>query len=99
MKTFDIVILGLGLFSGLVLGLIYFGGLWWTLERLPRRPRPKLWLANSYILRVAITLTGFFFIMRQSVVSLFFCLFGFFFMRWLLVRRFGPDQGDRTHAN
>lgn len=98
MKTLDILILGLGLFSGLALGLLYFGGLWWTLERLPRQSRPKLWLTNSYILRVGITLTGFFFIMRQSVVSLFFCLFGFFFMRWLLVKKLGVDQGE-SHAN
>lgn len=98
MKTLDILILGLGLFSGLVLGLLYFGGLWWTLEQLPRRSRPKLWLTQSYILRVAIALTGFYFIMRQSVVALFFCLFGFFFMRWILLRKLGVDQGE-SHAN
>ena len=99
MKTFDIFILGLGFISGLVLGLLYFGGLWWTLERLPRQARPKLWLTKSYIIRVALALSGFFLIMRQSVMALFFCLFGFFIMRWLMLKKLSVDQRNKGHAN
>ncbi|HRY16699.1 MAG TPA: ATP synthase subunit I, partial [Candidatus Competibacteraceae bacterium] len=49
--------------SGAVLGLFYFAGLWFTLRQLPGHPHPALWVAGSFILRLAISLSGFYVIL------------------------------------
>lgn len=46
------------LLAGLILGALYFGGLWITLRRLPRWRRPFLSIALSWLIRLEILLGG-----------------------------------------
>lgn len=46
--------------GGLLLGGIFFGGLWWTTRRASASPRPAAWIGGSLLLRVAVTLAGFY---------------------------------------
>jgi F1F0 ATPase subunit 2 len=43
---------------GIILGTIFFGGLWWTVRRGMSSKRPGLWFASSLLLRIAIVLSG-----------------------------------------
>jgi F1F0 ATPase subunit 2 len=79
-------------FAGIALGCFYFMGLWWTVKRLSSARRPVLLNTGSFLLRMAVALTGFYLILEQGkwqmlVVS----LLGFIAVRGLLVRRLGPE--------
>ena len=99
MREIDMLIWGLGIIWGFAMGLLYFGGLWYTLVKLPDKARPRLWLAGSYVLRVGFTLLGFWLILQEGLVALFVSLGGFFFMRLILIRRLGMGQTGEEHAN
>jgi F1F0 ATPase subunit 2 len=46
------------LVAGLLLGAVFFGGLWWTVIRAVSSQRPALWFSGSMLLRMSITLVG-----------------------------------------
>ncbi|MDO9160794.1 MAG: ATP synthase subunit I [Methylophilaceae bacterium] len=81
--------------AGLLLGAIFFGGLWWTVHKSISSQRPALWLLPSLLLRMSITLAGFYFISDGHWQRLLLCLFGFLMARltviWL-TRSFGENQ-------
>ena len=93
MKEIDLLFVVLGIVWGLLIGLLYFGGLWWTLLQLPDRVRPKLWLAGSYALRLAFALLGFWLIMRESLTALFLSLAGFFIAAYLTFVKYAFGLG------
>lgn len=51
--------LGVSVLAGAVLAILYFGGLWLTVRRLPRVSRPALWTVASFIIRTALVAGGF----------------------------------------
>ena len=71
--------------AGIVIGLFYFGGLWWTVRRLPDRGEPALWALGSFLLRAAITLAGFYFAAGGEWMRILACLLGFVLVRMTLV--------------
>ncbi|MFZ2235763.1 MAG: ATP synthase subunit I [Dokdonella sp.] len=71
---------------GFVLGLIFFGGLWWTIRRMLHSPRPALWMLGSLVLRMGIVLTGFWLIAGHDWKRMLVCLAGFFIARLVLTR-------------
>ena len=72
--------------AGLVLGAIFFGGLWWTVRQGVSSPRPALWFFASLLLRMFITLTGFYFVGRGHWERLVACLFGSIIARFIVMR-------------
>jgi len=66
---------------GLALGGAYFGGLWWTLARLPRWRRPGWALAVSFAVRGPLLLVALALLARQGVVPLLLALVGFLIAR------------------
>lgn len=62
--------------AGMALGAIFFGGLWWTVRRGVHAASPGLWFGLSALLRMAITVSGFYFIARLGWPSLIACLCG-----------------------
>jgi len=80
---------------GVALGLLYFGGLWFTVSRIHDVSHPAYLLAGSFLVRAVVVLSGFAgityaFGSRLEVVGL--CLLGFMLVRLVLVRRWGPVQ-------
>src|SRR5580693_3890045 len=67
--------------AGLLLGAIFFGGLWWTIRKGVSSKQPALWLFGSLLLRMAIALAGFFFVGREHWQRLVVCLLGFVMAR------------------
>ena len=77
------------LFAGLAggaLGAFFFGGLWWTLRRGLSSGRPALWHLASLLLRMAVTLLGFYAIGGGRWERLLACLLGFVMARMVVTR-------------
>ena len=71
--------------AGLVLGAIFFGGLWWTVRKGVSSPRPALWFLGSMMLRMGIVLAGFYFVGHGNWQRLVSCLVGFIIGRFLVM--------------
>ncbi len=91
----------LGTAAGTVLGLAYFGGLLWTVRRLPRSSRPWLLAGLSFLVRTVVVVGVLVVLARTgSVVALATSLLGFLGARIVLTRavaaRPAPAGGART---
>ena len=78
--------------GGALLGLFYYAGLWFTLRRLPQQTHPALWVFGSFILRLAVSMAGFYFILGpdRNLPRLGVALLAFIVARVLLTRRLQP---------
>ena len=81
--------------AGIGLGLIYFGGLWWTVRRLPTWQRPELAFLASFAIRMVISLVGLLLMVRAGVPYLITGLVAMVLVRIYLTRRFGPVHSIR----
>jgi F1F0 ATPase subunit 2 len=84
-----VVILSGAFAAGLVLGAFYFIALWRTVRKLPDTPHPLRMMLGSFVVRIAIVLPGFYFVMGGHWERLALALAGFIVMRKLLTRRYG----------
>ena len=80
----ETVTLVLALVTGVLLGAIFFGGLWWTVQKGVSSKRPALWFFGSLLLRTSIALVGFYFITRGHWERLLVCLLGFVVARLIV---------------
>lgn len=78
--------LGLAMLEGVMLGAIFFGGLWWTVRKAVTAKHPALWFFGSILLRMCIVLPGFYFILGDSWLDLLAGLLGFIAARLVVVR-------------
>lgn len=92
----DMLMLLLSWVLGAGLGAIFFGGLWSTVRMGVSSPQPALWFLGSLLLRMSITLAGFYLVGRDHWQRLLVCLLGFFIARLVVVRLTRP-AGER-HA-
>lgn len=74
----------LALVTGILLGALFFGGLWWTVSRMGSSKRPALLLFGSFLLRTSVALGGFYLIARGHWERLLVCLLGFVLARILV---------------
>ena len=86
----------LALVTGVLLGAMFFGGLWWTVRKGISSKRSALWFFSSLLLRTSIALAGFYFITRGHWERLLVCLIGFVFAR-LIVTRLTRAAGKPTN--
>ena len=92
MNLNTIFILTLMFMAGLALGAFYFISLWQTVRRLAQTESRARLLAISSILRLAIILTAFFFLMDGHWERLAAVMIGFVVMRKILTYRLGPQK-------
>lgn len=77
----------IGLLWGLVLGGLYFGSLWWTVQRLPDATHPHRWFWASVGVRVTVVLPSFLAVVYiGNALVLLSALLGFAHARWIAVR-------------
>ena len=93
----EILSLTLVLVAGVLLGAIFFGGLWWTVRKLVSSKHPVLWFFGSLLLRTSIALAGFYFVGREHWERLLLCLIGFVIARFL-VMRFTSAPFERSNS-
>lgn len=75
--------------AGLALGLVYFGGLYWTVRRLPTSANPGLLALGSFLGRMALCLAGLWAVSLGDWRRMLACLGGVALARLVLVRRLG----------
>jgi len=79
------ILLSLG--AGLALGIVFFGGLWLTVRKGTTSSAPALWFLGSFLLRTAIVVAGFYFIVAGGhLARLVAALIGFVIMRFIIMR-------------
>jgi F1F0 ATPase subunit 2 len=71
--------------AGAVLGAFFFGGLWWTVRKGASSGRPALWFLGSGLLRMSITLSGFYLVGGGQGRRLLGALIGFVIARLLVM--------------
>jgi F1F0 ATPase subunit 2 len=81
--------LALALVAGILLGAIFFGGLWWTVRKGVTAKHPALWFFASMLLRTSIVVLGFYFVMGDDWMKLLAGLFGFIVARMIVMRLTG----------
>jgi F1F0 ATPase subunit 2 len=72
--------------AGGVIGLFFFGGLWWTVRKGVSAQQPALWFFGSMVLRMCVALTGFYIVSNSHLDRMMFCLLGFFLARIIVMR-------------
>ncbi len=94
----EIPALAIALAAGAGLGLVFFGGLWLTLLRLPSARRPALLALGSLAGRIVIAVGGFYLIMDGSWQRLLACVVGFLLARQWVMRRLSPPLNRPSTA-
>ena len=93
----DIPFLALAFIAGASLGALFFGGLWWTVQKGVSSESPALWFLGSVLLRTSVVLGGFYFVAQAHWSKLAACLLGFVIARTNLKRLVGEGLDER-HA-
>ena len=84
------------LVTGLLLGVMFFGGLWWTVRKGFSSKRPALWFFGSLLLRMSIALAGFYFVSGGHWERLLLCLLGFVVARLVVMWLTRPSGENQT---
>jgi len=82
--------------AGVILGLIFYGGLWWTVCRLPRVSHPALWMLASFVLRIGVAVAGLALLTAGDWRRLVAAVLGFLLVRLVLVRTMGDDHAIQS---
>ncbi len=78
--------------AGVLLGAMFYGGLWWTVHRAVSSKRVALWFLGSLLLRMGLALAGFYFVAGGDWQRLLLCLLGF------VIARLVGDVADAAAA-
>jgi F1F0 ATPase subunit 2 len=62
--------------AGMVLGTVFFGGLWWTVRQALTASVPAVWFGLSALVRMAVVVSGLYCFARLGLASLIVCLCG-----------------------
>jgi len=77
----------LGFFGGVLLGLVFFGGLYWSVQKLPTVKYPAFLMMASLLLRMAVLLTGLYFLMAGDIKNLLAAVAGVMVMKFVMIAR------------
>jgi F1F0 ATPase subunit 2 len=72
--------------AGIMLGTIFFGGLWWTVRQGISSSRVAFWFLGSMLLRTCIVLLGFYFFFGNNWKKMLLGLLGFIIARLVVTR-------------
>ena len=86
MMATNVLMLLMSLLAGLLLGAVFFVGLWWTIIQAAASPRPALWFMSSALLRTGQVLAGFYLVAGAQWPCILLCMGGFILARVLVLR-------------
>jgi F1F0 ATPase subunit 2 len=84
------------LVTGISLGAMFYGGLWWTVQKGVSSRQPALWFLGSLLLRTCLVMAGFYLVARGNWVRLPVSLVGFVAARPIVMRYTRPEA---SHAH
>lgn len=93
----DSLFLILAFVTGVVLGAIFFGGLWWTVRKGVSSKQPAVWFFGSLLVRMSVTLSGFYLVGRGHWERLVVCLLGFVIARLVVTWMTRPPRVNQSH--
>jgi len=96
--TTNVLYLAMAFLVGMGTGIVYFGGLWWTVRQLPFVRQPALLTMGSFLVRTGISLTAFYLASGGHWERILISLLGFIIIRGFLVRRI-QQPSTRISAN
>lgn len=82
----EIIYMVLAFIGGLLLGTLFFGGLWLTMKKVLTSKMPGILFSGSFLIRAGITMIGFYYISLGQWERLLVCVFGFIVARVLVMR-------------
>ena len=85
--------------AGLLLGAIFFGGVFWTVRLCMQSSQPGLCWLGSVLLRSSAVALGFYLVGRGSWARLFVCLVGFITVRFADAWLTRPSDDLHRSAN
>lgn len=85
--------------AGILLGIFFFGGLWWTVRKGVSTKRFALWFFGSLLLRSGVVMLGFYFVMGDSWQRMLSGLLGFVLARVVVTRLTRCAQFQESKAN
>lgn len=88
----EITFMILALVLGLILGLFFFCGLWWTIKKSITSNHPALLMLSSLIIRIGVVLVGFYFFSQGSWKRILGCLVGFIIAKFIVTRLTRPES-------
>ncbi len=71
--------------TGLLVGIIFFGGLYWTVQKINEVSNPSILIALSFVLRMAVLLFGLYYVSKSGYKDVLFALAGIMLMRYILI--------------
>jgi F1F0 ATPase subunit 2 len=86
----DPLSLALALIGGAGIGLLHFGGLWWTVRRIGERRNPAALLLASQLLRTGATVLLLYLVAGSAWERLLAAAAGLLIVRRVMARRLGP---------
>lgn len=86
------ILLAFALLAGLCIGMVFFAGLWWTVQRAATSRQPGILFAGSFLLRTALALGGFYLVGKGNWPRFVVCLVGFIIGRMLVKRLLQQDS-------
>jgi len=81
---------------GAALGFFFYGGLWWTVRRLPRAAHPVTLMIASYWVRLTVTVCAFILLAKFGFASVAIALSGFILGRLVVSRLLAPRSPKCT---
>ena len=75
----------LAFIAGLLLGALFFGGLWFTVKKMSTSAKPALLVLGSFVSRMVVVLIGFYFIGAGNWQRLLIALLGFIIARFIVI--------------
>jgi F1F0 ATPase subunit 2 len=83
--------------GGAALSVLYFGGLWFTIQKMHQVKVPALLFAGSFLVRTAIVLVGFYLVAggrfdRLAVCFICFIITRHFVLKWVQL----PNRKEKT---
>lgn len=83
--------------AGVLLGAMFFGGLWWTVRKGLTSNNPALWFLVSPLLRMSVAMGGFYLVAGGQWERLMVCLVGFISARFVVARLTRLPSDNQTY--
>ncbi|WP_338876377.1 ATP synthase subunit I [Spirosoma sp. SC4-14] len=82
-EILTLLLVGVG---GVALGLVFYGGLWFTVRKGLSSTQPVLWFPLSLLVRLGVTAAGFYWLAAGHWENVLSCLGGFMLARLLVTQ-------------
>ncbi len=92
------VYLVLALLAGILFGIFYFGGLWWTVQKITGSEKAYLISVASFVVRTAVVLAGFYLLLMSGSPYLFAALAGFLVARTIITYKLKPGAACKVSS-